>query len=165
MRIPLLLLTLIALVTGCSEKRFRQNKASAMSPTIQPNEPFVADMSAFRKQGPQRWDVVVFHPPPTALTPPEEVWVMRVVGLPGESLEIREDGLYIDGKREVQPERLAAVRYAASIAASAPSTITYPYKIAVESYFLLGDNTTNSLDSRFWGALSRQSILGRVKNK
>ena len=90
---------------------------------------------------------------------------MRVVGLPGENLEIREDGLYIDGKREAQPERLAAVRYAASISPSTSSSVTYPYKIAAESYFLLGDNTSNSLDSRFWGALSKQNILGRVKNK
>jgi signal peptidase I len=166
MRVSILILTLVVLATGCSEKRFRQNGSSAMSPTIQPNESVVADMSAFRKSGPQRWDVVVFHPPSKeTLTQPQDIWVMRVIGLQGESLEIRDDGVYIDGKREGQPERLAGIRYVASISRSPLPTVTYPYKIGADTYFLVGDNTTNSFDSRFWGALSRQSILGKVKNK
>src|SRR5262245_19801090 len=127
-----------------------------MSPTIQPDETVVADMSAFRKAGPQRWDVVVFHPPPK----PQEIWVIRVIGLPGESLEIRDDSIYIDGRREAQPERMASIRYVRPKAG-----VAYPYKIAADTYFLVGDNTTDSFDSRFWGSLSRQSILGRVKNK
>ena len=160
-------LALVVLASGCSDKRFRQNGSSAMSPTIQPNESVVADMSAFRKNGPQRWDVVVFHAPPKeTFTQPQEIWVMRVIGLPGESLEIRDDGVYVDGKREAQPDRLAGIRYVASISRSPqPSVVAYPYKIAPDTYFVVGDNTTNSFDSRFWGALSRQSILGRVKDK
>ena len=137
-----------------------------MSPSIQPNEGVVADMSAFNKTGPQRWDVVVFHPPPKeTFTQPQEIWVMRVIGLPGESLEIRDDGVYIGGKRQAQPESLADIRYVASIARSPQPSVAYPYTIPPDTYFVVGDNTTNSFDSRFWGALSRQSILGRVKNK
>jgi signal peptidase I len=166
MRVSILILTLVVLATGCSERRFRQSGSSAMSPTIQPNESVVADMSAFRKSGPQRWDVVVFHPPPKeTLTEPKEIWAMRVVGLPGESLEIRDDGVYVDGKRAAQSDRLAGIRYVASIPGSPLPAVTYPHKIAAGTYFLVGDNTTNSLDSRFWGALSRQSIVGKVKNK
>ena len=166
MRVSIFILGLVALVSGCSEKRFRQSGSSAMSPTIQPNESVVADMSAFSKSGPQRWDVVVFHPPPKeTFTKPGEIWVMRVIGLPGESLEIRDDGVYIGGKREIQPESLAGIRYVASITRSPQPAVTYPYTIPPDTYFVVGDNTTNSFDSRFWGALSRQSILGRVKNK
>lgn len=166
MRTFISILTLVVLLTGCSGKRFRQSGSSAMSPTIQPNESVVADMSAFSKRGPQRWDVVVFHPPPKeTFTQPQEIWVMRVIGLPGESLEIRDDGVYIGGKREAQPESLAGIRYVASIASSPQPSVTYPYTIPPDAYFVVGDNTTNSFDSRFWGALSRQSILGRVKNK
>jgi signal peptidase I len=165
MRVPVFIFAFLALVTGCSERSFRQNGSSAMSPTIQPNEAVVADMSAFRKSVPQRWDVVVIHPPPATLAQPQEIWAMRVIGLPGESLEIREDGIYIDGKREAQPERLAGIRYVPSISPSLAPAVTYPYKIAAGTYFLVGDNTTNSFDSRFWGSLAKQSILGRVKNK
>jgi signal peptidase I len=166
MRNCILILTLVFLATGCSERRFRQNGSSAMSPSIQPNESFVADMAAFRKSGPQRWDVVVFHPPPReTLAQTQEIWVMRIVGLPGESLEIRDDGVYVGGKRETQPARLAGIRYVANTSRSSLPSVTYPYKLAADTYFLVGDNTSNSFDSRFWGGLSRQSILGRVKNK
>ena len=77
MRVSILIITLVVVVTGCSERRFRQSGSSAMSPTIQPNESVVADMSAFRKSAPQRWDVVVFHPPPVTLTQPQEIWVIN----------------------------------------------------------------------------------------
>lgn len=165
-RNSIIILGLVAFAAGCSVKRFRQSGSSAMSPTIQPNETVVADMSAFRKTGPQRWDVVVFHPPQKeTLTQPGEIWVMRVIGLPGEMLEIRGDGVYVGAKRELPPDHLASVRYVASIAHSPWPSVSFPYTIPPDSYFLVGDNTTNSFDSRFWGALSRQSILGKVKNK
>jgi len=131
-----------------------------MSPTIQPNENVAVDMSAFRKSGPQRWDIVAFHPP----SKPQEIWVLRVIGLPRESLEIRDDGIYIDGRREAQPERIASISYVPSVP-NAPRSVGYPYKIAADTYFLVGDNTTDSFDSRFWGSLLRQGIVGRVKNK
>jgi signal peptidase I len=137
-----------------------------MSPTIQPNESVVADMSAFRRSGPQRWDVVVFHSPSKeTLTQRQEIWVMRVIGLPGESLEIRDDGVYIGGKCETQPDRMAGIHYVASVSRSPRPAVSYPYKISAGTYFLVGDNSTNSFDSRFWGALPKQSILGKVRGK
>jgi signal peptidase I len=166
MRISIITLALLVLAVGCSERRFQMSGSTVMSPAIQPNESVVADMSAFHKSEPQRWDVVVFHPPPESKTTPAAIWVARVIGLPGESLEIREDGIYIDGKLETQPDRLSGIHYVSSIPVRFPHpTISYPYKISAEAYFLVGDNTTNSFDSRFWGAVPRQSILGRVKDK
>ncbi len=166
MRASIIIITLLVLISGCSERSFHQNASSAMSPTIKPNERFLADMSAFRKSDPHRWDVVVFHPPPNeTMTRPQEIWVMRIIGLPGESLEIRTDGVYIDGKREAQPDRLADIHYDASIPHSPFPVVACPYKIAADTYFLVGDNTTDSFDSRFWGALPKQSILGRVRDK
>jgi signal peptidase I len=165
MRIYSLIFTLVVLVSGCSERTLRQGGSSAMSPTIQPHQTIVVDMSAYHKEGPQRWDVVVFHPPPATRTQPQEIWVKRVIGLPGESLEIRDDGVYIDGKRQLQPERLAGIHYLGGLPGWEGPTVSYPYKVSTDAYFLVGDNTTNSWDSRSWGALPRQSILGRVKNK
>jgi signal peptidase I len=165
MRICIVAFSLLIFASGCSKKQFREGGSSAMSPTIQPHESLVADMSAYRKSGPERWDVVVFHPPPAPWIPQKEVWDMRVIGLPGESLEIRDDGIYIDGKREALPDRLTDIRYIPSIPDPHNPTVSYPYKIPPDSYFLVGDNSKDSFDSRFWGALPRQSILGRVENK
>lgn len=90
---------------------------------------------------------------------------MRVIGLPGEGLAIREDGVYIDDKREVQPANIAGIHFVASISRSPEPTVSYPYKIAPDTYFLVGDHATNSFDSRFWGSLPMKSILGRVRDK
>jgi signal peptidase I len=134
-----------------------------MAPTIQPNEVVVAHMSAYRKASPKRWDVVVLQPPPVAM-PEKTVWPLRVVGLPGESISIEADGIHINGKLVAQPDRIRDIRYVASIPRTR-STITFPYAIPANSYFVLGDNTTNSFDSRFWGAVPIQNILGRVRKK
>jgi type IV secretory pathway protease TraF len=48
---------------------------------------------------------------------------------------------------------------------AAMARITYPFRVSDESYFVLGDNTMDALDSRFWGALPRENILGRVMGK
>jgi signal peptidase I len=160
MRPLILILGLAVFASGCSERRFRQNAASAMAPTIQPNETFRADMSAYRKNGPQRWDVIVFNPPKETQAQPQEMWVMRVIGLPGENLEIRNDGIYIGGRRENPPDRLNDIHYMGSI-----GSVIYPYAIPPDTYFVAGDNTLNARDSRFWGALPRQAIRGKVKDK
>jgi hypothetical protein len=62
------------------------------------------------------------------------------------------------------PDRLSDIHYLPAIPGSFPA-VPYPYKIAPDNYFVVGDNTTNSFDSRFWGGLPRKSILGRVKDK
>jgi signal peptidase I len=153
----------LVLTAGCSGKRFRQ-PSSAMAPTIQSNEIVVADMAAYETSKPQRWDVVVFLPPDAASRPPGVVSVMRVAGLPGESLEIRENGIYVDGKLVAQPDRIAGIHYVPKVNAITPS-VSYPYKIPTGSYFVMGDNTTNCLDSRLWGPVPEQGIIGKVKGK
>jgi signal peptidase I len=157
------LLLLVVAAFGCSDRKFRQPAQSAMSPTIQPNEVIVADMGAYKKASPQRWEVVVFHPPKAA-TPEATVWPLRVVGLPGERISIESDGIHIDGKLIPQPNDIRDIRYTASDP-RVRSAITFPYTVPTDSYFVLGDNTTNSFDSRFWGAVQRPSILGRVRSK
>ena len=113
--LPIIVAVLLSLVGGCSERRFRQNINSAMSPTIMPNEVITADMSAYRKTGPRRWDVIVFHPPPETVAKADDIWMLRVIALPGEGVAIRDDGIYINGKREAQPDRLAGIRYTLTV--------------------------------------------------
>jgi signal peptidase I len=160
--LPLVLILAVG-VTACSDRQFRQSGSSAMLPTIQPNEVVMADMSAYRKSGPNRWDVIVFHPTPAPTARPGEFWVMRVIGLPGEELEIREDGVYIAGHQQTPPKPISDIRYIAH--AGARSSVSYPLRIPVDSYFVVGDNTKNSFDSRFWGPLPLSNILGKVRNK
>jgi signal peptidase I len=110
-----------------------------------------------------RWEVVVFEPPiGTGL------WVSRIVGLPGELVEIRPDGLYIDGRAVSLPPHLSIGAYQLPKSVVVPQgakKIAFPYKIPPRHYFLLGDNVSNSLDSRYWGGLEESKILGKVLGK
>jgi signal peptidase I len=66
------------------------------------------------------------------------------------------------------PERMSGIKYLSpdhTAYSNANSTITFPYVVPADHYFVLGDNSANANDSRFWGGLPRSNILGRVKGK
>jgi signal peptidase I len=149
---------------GCSNMSFRQT-SEIMTPTINVGEVVTAQVPFFRQVLPRRWEVVIFLPPSTNTYTEAKFWSMRVVGLPGERIKVAEDGVYIDKKRQDQPVHLSHIRFAPTIAALSTKTVSYPYEVPLNCYFLLGDNTTNSFDSRFWGALHGSRIIGRIKGK
>ena len=97
--------------------------------------------------GPQRGDVIVFLYPRDRRTP----YVKRVVGLPGERVAIRSNLLYIDGQPIHEPYATWGVQ--ASFG---------PVTVGPGEYFVLGDNRANSSDSRFWGPVPRDLVLGKV---
>ena len=82
--------------------------------------------------------------------------VKRVVGLPGETVQIKNDGIYIDGERLKEPAGPGRI----SLAGLAEK----PIKLGAQEYFLLGDNRDSSEDSRFAniGNVSRDQIQGKV---
>ncbi|MBP1633502.1 MAG: lepB [Acidobacteria bacterium] len=111
----------------------------------------------------RRGDVVVFKYPED----PERDFIKRVIGLPGEALEVREKRVYIDGKRLDEPY----VHYLEP--PSGPTQFheftSYdlrerygPVTVPPGQYFVMGDNRDNSQDSRYWGFLPREYIKGRA---
>lgn len=97
---------------------------------------------------PRRQQIVIFKSPLPGHT--EDV-IKRVIGLPGESVDIREGSVWIDGKR--LPENYATgptERYA----------MHTPYQVPDNCYFVMGDNRGNSYDSRFEGCIPRENIIG-----
>ena len=142
------------LVCGCKAKTFRQTSAS-MEPTIKKGEVILADMTAYSTTAPARWDVVIFTEPRSG-----QLWCSRVVGLPGESIDIRPQGIFVNGTNAPLPVHLSNVVHRSAI-----SGAPLPLSIPAGSYFVLGDNATNAYDSRFWGALPAQSVKGRVRGK
>ena len=148
---------LLLILCGCG-KRFR-NESSSMSPTIQKGEIVYVDASAYKTASPGRWDVVVFTHPIR-----QTLWCARVVGLPGEIIAIEGQGVSINGSVQTQPDGIKSIKYLSSVP-DLPATVTFPYTIAAGSYFVLGDNSANAYDSRFWGTVPLANITGRVKGK
>ena len=102
---------------------------------------------------PARGEVVVFRAPPN----PSQFYIKRIIGLPGESVEIRENKLYITttSGNIFNLDEL----YVPKSFDTVPDMIK---KLSEDEYFVLGDNRSHSSDSRFWGALPRKNITGRA---
>jgi signal peptidase I len=97
----------------------------------------------------QRGDVIVFRSPRGN----DELLVKRVIGIPGDLVESRDGRISVSGHALVEP-------YLATPAASGAVGAQI---VAADSYFVLGDNRDDSLDSRAWGAVPRQLVVGRAR--
>lgn len=96
---------------------------------------------------PERGDVIVFHSPEN----PGKDFIKRVVGLPGEKVEVRDGQVFIGGVRLVETYISNAGRRPWS-----------PEVVGDFEYFVLGDNRANSSDSRSWGMLDGNAIIGKA---
>jgi signal peptidase I len=137
--------------------------SSSMVPTITNGE-IVITYKEPTVYIPKRWDAVIFNPP----TVSNQAWVMRVVAVPGETVDFSSGRFAVNGSPLILPSQLSYVDYVPlndPVFGGRISGISLPYKVPQESYFVLGDNSTNAYDSRFWGALHRSNILGRVVGK
>ena len=115
----------------------------------------LANRFIYHFREPKRGDVVVFDTPRRAELScgPAGTFVKRIIGLPGETWEQRDGDVFINGRqlREpyIEPERRDF------------DTIS-PIKIGKNQYFMLGDNRTQSCDSRVWGTVPRDHLIGKV---
>ncbi len=129
---------------------------------------------------PHRGDVVVFQPPPSAGQTPSTRYVKRIVGVPGDTLSMRNGVLYRQGHRVSEPyvkhirphrdltnpsfgwQRHYLVRAAKAAGSYRPTRDNWgPISVPTGHYFVMGDNRDNSEDSRYWGFVPRDAIRGK----
>lgn len=114
---------------------------------------------------PQRFDVVICHYPNRTTKglfgiESELNFVKRIVGLPGDTVELREGYLYVNGEKYDEPYINDAYR-----SKSPGNGYSFaPYVVPEGQYFVMGDHRNNSNDSRFTGPLSRDMIVGHVRS-
>ncbi|HKW57082.1 MAG TPA: signal peptidase I [Candidatus Acidoferrum sp.] len=111
-------------------------------------------------RNPKRQQIIIFKPPFAPDTPD---YVKRVIGLPGDTVDLRDGSVWINGQRLVEtyttgPTEPAPASYSSPYPGFPP--IQFPYKVPPHCYLALGDNRGNSLDSRFWGCVPRNNIIG-----
>ncbi len=104
---------------------------------------------------PRRGDIVVFNAPPAARRDcgAGGVYVKRLIGLPGEVLSERDGYIYIDAKKLNEPYIHQAFRDSRNFG---------PLRIPPGQYFMMGDNRAGSCDSRTWGTVARNNLIGKV---
>jgi signal peptidase I len=108
----------------------------------------------------RRGDIIVFKFPEE----PERDFIKRVIGLPGETLELRSKKIYINGQPLDEPYvHYIDATHAASEVTSFDVRERYgPVKVPPDQYFVMGDNRDNSQDSRYWGFLPRHYVKGKA---
>jgi signal peptidase I len=107
---------------------------------------------------PQPGDVVVFRSP----VDPQRVYVKRCVATAGQRVEIRNKVVYVDGRRAIDPPFSKYVDASILPGKTDPRDNYGPHQVPEGAVFLLGDNRDNSRDSRHWGALPREAVVGRA---
>ena len=128
-----------------------QVEGSSMTSTLEDNEYIIINKLAYYLGSPQRGDIVVFRPP----NDPRKYYVKRVIGVPGDTLLIKNGNVYIEQKETGKAEQLEETYLDPQ---NAGKTFRHPpgsgdrslmeYTVPEGSYFLLGDNRQGSLDSR-----------------
>lgn len=127
-------------------------KGASMEPNFYDHEYLIIDEISYRFNEPQRGDIVVFKYPKD----PKQYFIKRVIGKPGEKVKIQDNGVYINGTRLNEtylPETTETVL---------PLRGYGEVTLGSDEYFLLGDNRGQSLDSRIFGPVKREFIVGRT---
>ena len=139
--------------------------SGSMEPTLQVGDRIVVDKLSYHFHGVDRANIVVFSTPPkeNCAGPPVSDLVKRVIGLSGETISLSGGRVVINGHVLLEPWLPAAVRTATTAGPSAaPYALHRPYRIPSGDVYVMGDNRTQSCDSRYWGPISQSTIVGKV---
>lgn len=131
-----LALALVCQVVYCEPFRVT---SKSMMPTLHPGDILFVDKQVFEWRLPRRWEIIVFHGPSYRSTP----YVKRIVGLPGETIEIKGGHVYINGDAMAPP-------LGAAYESRGRHGVNAPCRLGSDEYFVLGDYSAASDDSRTW---------------
>jgi signal peptidase I len=126
--------------------------SSSMEPTLEINDRLIIEKISYRLRAPERGDVVVFSPTDTLREQNfKDAFIKRVIGLPGEKVEVKRGTVYINDRplREQYIEEAPQYQYG-------------PVVVPEDRYLVLGDNRNNSYDSHYWGFVPRDNLIGRA---
>lgn len=124
---------------------------SSMEPNLQERQRILINKVVYAFHEPERGDVIVFHPPNN----PQTDYIKRIIGLPGESIEIKQGMVYIHKDGNILPLDEPYIE--------GPLTRTFNGDpIPQDEYFVLGDNRNNSTDSRSGWTVKREDIIGKA---
>ena len=137
-----MIILVVVLIKTFVVSPIRVNGAS-MDPTLNDKDIMLLDEISYRFSDIERFDIVV-------VKEEDEYLIKRVIGLPGETVEYKNDKLYIDGKYVKEDFKHK-------------ETFDFSTTLGKDEYFIMGDNRTNSTDSRVFGPISRSEIIGKTK--
>ncbi len=157
----ILISAIVGLVTACSPDRYKTYyiPSESMLPTLQVNDRIIVDRAYYQSNAPQRGDLVIFQPPMQltqmlqGIMPldAKTVFVKRVIGLPGDVVEVKQGKVYVNQRPLSEP-----------YLTEAPTYDWGPIAVPAGALIVLGDNRNNALDSHYWGVLPQKNLIGKV---
>lgn len=123
--------------------------SESMLPKYQVGDRIVCNRLAYLLSDPDRYDVVVFHAPDSG-----ETYIKRIMGLPGETIHIKNGKIYINGNEIADPN--------ANESWGQGEDMTF--RIPEDSYFMMGDNRNHSYDARYWNNhfVKKEDIIAKA---
>lgn len=119
----------------------------SMEPSLHAGEFVIVNKLAYRWEEPQRGDIIVFRFPLN----PDKRYIKRVIGIEGDSIEVRDGQVYLNALLLEEPYIVAAPNYANE------------WQVPENKFFVLGDNRNNSNDSKNWGMLEEDLVIGKAE--
>ncbi|MBI4101425.1 MAG: signal peptidase I [Candidatus Nealsonbacteria bacterium] len=129
-------------------------KGQSMEPNFENGDYLIIDELSYRFRDPQRGEVVVFKYPNN----PSQRYIKRIIGLPGETVEVNEGNVKVLSAQGKQIELDESTYLSGNVFTPGSARIS----LNQDQFFVLGDNRVASSDSRSWGPLPRVDIIGRV---
>jgi signal peptidase I len=135
--------------------------SGSMLPTLQIGDRIVVDELSYHLHGVRRGDIVVFRRPPLEQADYSDL-VKRVIGLPGDTVSSVAGRVYIDGKPLDEPWLPQPPPVTSPSPLSDGFSLQHPYTVPTGEYFVMGDNRTDSEDSRYFGPIPGNLIVGKM---
>lgn len=148
----LILIGLVYTLVNLATVRF-YIEGPSMQPNFWANQFLVVSRVNYLLGDPQRGDIVVFDPPGDDGTPNEPLLIKRLIGLPNEKVELRSGTVYINGTPLDEPYTKEPCRVSCS---------DREWDLGPNEYFFMGDNRNNSRDSRAFGPVTKNRIIGEA---
>jgi signal peptidase I len=122
-------------------------EGSSMLPGLENGQRLIVAKAVYHFRQPQRGEIIIVHPP----IAPSKQWVKRVIGLPGDTVEIKNQTVYVNDIALDEP-----------YVNDKPNYTMKPYTVEEGHYFVMGDNRNNSTDSHLRWTVSEDNIVGEV---
>lgn len=130
-----------------------QIPSASMEDTIKTGDMVFAEKVSYHFSDPEQGDIVVFSDPQV----PSRTLIKRVIATEGQTVDLRDGKVYVDGVALDEP-------YTDGLPSYPPDTvdISYPYTIPKGDVWVMGDNRTNSSDSRYFGPIDKDTVFGKA---
>lgn len=150
----LILIALVYTVVNLATVRF-YIEGPSMQPNFWAGQFLIVSRAHYLLGEPERGDIIVFDPPGDDDRPNDPLLIKRLIGLPGDHIEVREGHVYVNGEALNEP-------YLRDVGASMRCSEYCDVTLEANQYFLMGDNRNNSNDSRAFGPVDRSRLVGEA---